>query len=65
MPYFIKGFLIIEKTNKKLRFAITEKFMHSLSVHKAGIEPGSGTNPNCRGSGKVIPKLFNILVIRD
>jgi hypothetical protein len=25
MPYFIKGFLIIEKTNKKLRFAITEK----------------------------------------
>jgi hypothetical protein len=27
--------------------------MHSLSVYKAGIEPCSGTNPNCRGSGKV------------
>jgi hypothetical protein len=32
---------------------------------EAGIEPCSVTNPNCRGSGKVIPILFNILVIRD
>ena len=34
--------------------------MHSLNVYKAGIEPCSGTNPNCKGSGKVIPILFNM-----
>jgi hypothetical protein len=43
MPYSIKGFLIIEKTNKKLRFAIRKKFMHSLSVYKAGIEAATST----------------------
>jgi hypothetical protein len=52
----------ITKT-KSFDLQLRKKFMHSLSVYKAGIEPCSGTNPNCRVSGKVIPILFNILVI--